>query len=305
MLERSIEKTRKTWAATRAKVRFWLRAPRRWLLRFCTRLLTKPLKSYELRVPNNMAELRAHLRKGDVLLIEGDQRVSQVIRYLTQSSWSHSALYIGDELLRRGGERARKLKEAYGEDAAYLIVEAVDGEGVVASPLGKYEHFNLRVCRPKGLRKEDLAKILDWTISRIGCGYNVRHILALARYFFPVSLVPRRWRRAALHFGEGEDREVICSSMIARAFFQVGYPILPRVVLDPAGTRPSWWERTLFRRRRRPLVRFRPQDPALITPRDFDLSPYFEIVKFSPVAGQKFDYRDIVWDTGEAAAAAS
>ena len=33
-------------------------------------------------------------------------------------------------------------------------------------------------------------------------------------------------------------------------------------------------------------------DPLLVTPRDFDLSPYFEVVKFSR---REFDYKKIKW----------
>ena len=35
------------------------------------------------------------LRIGDVILVEGRSRVSDVIKIITQSPWSHSALYIG------------------------------------------------------------------------------------------------------------------------------------------------------------------------------------------------------------------
>ncbi len=50
-----------------------------------------------------------------------------------------------------------------------------------------------------------------------------------------------------------------------------------------------------------PQARFRRQDPGLITPRDFDLSPYFEIVKFNHLGDSRFSYRDIVWEeTAEA-----
>ena len=38
------------------------------------------------------------LRPGDVLLVEGDTRTSVVIKYLTWSTWSHAALYVGDAL---------------------------------------------------------------------------------------------------------------------------------------------------------------------------------------------------------------
>ncbi len=42
--------------------------------------------------------IAATLRKGDVLLVEGTSRFSSAIKYLTQSTWSHAALYIGDHL---------------------------------------------------------------------------------------------------------------------------------------------------------------------------------------------------------------
>ena len=36
------------------------------------------------------------VRPCDVLLIEGRSRVSEIIKLVTQSSWSHAALYIGE-----------------------------------------------------------------------------------------------------------------------------------------------------------------------------------------------------------------
>jgi hypothetical protein len=260
------------------------------------------LAEYVQRVPNNVEKLKKALRTGDVLLVEGDQRVSQVIRYLTQSSWSHSALYVGDELLKGDPAQAVALTEKYGAEARFMLVEAAVGEGVVASPLAKYEPYNIRICRPKGLRREDLETIVAHCVARLGDPYDVRHVIDLARFFFPVSIVPRRWRRAALHFGSGSDREVICSSMIAKAFHQVGYPITPRVTLEPNGAPPPWWKRLVSRNGHAPIARFRKQDPTLITPRDFDLSPYFDIVKFNHLAEPNFDYRRIIWEIEEPAA---
>jgi hypothetical protein len=273
-----------------------LRKARRWFVSECIRLLTKPLKSYELRVPNNIAVLKKTLRPGDVILIEGDQRVSQVIRYLTQSSWSHSALYVGDELLKPKHGQAERVTQRYGSEARYLMIEAEVGEGVTASALRKYEHHNIRICRPQALRREDLDLVLGDVIARLGDRYDVRHIYNLARYFFPVSIVPRRWRRVALHLASGREREVICSSMIARAFARVGYPIQPRVTLAESPRPRAWWEQLLGRNGHRPRARFCHRDPALVTPRDFDLSSYFEIVKFNHLADPHFSYRDIVWE---------
>jgi hypothetical protein len=267
---------------------------RRVVIRLLTNLLTKPLHSYEQRVPNSLSSLKQGLRKGDVILIEGDQRVSQVIRYLTQSSWSHSCLYIGDDLNRHKPELAAQLADAHGDEAKHLVIEAVAGEGVICSPIAKYVPYNLRVCRP-GLRREDLDRIVRELVSQLGVPYNVQQIFDLARYFFPVSLIPRRFRRALLHYGGDSTREVICSTMIARAFAHVGYPVLPRVTIDEVPT-PDGWLGRLFRRNGNGIrAQYHEEDPALITPRDFDLSPYFEVVKFSPFGSGKFDYRRIEW----------
>jgi len=275
-----------------------IRRLRRWVIAECTRLLTQPLATYVLRVPNHIDTMKRTLRPGDVLLVEGDQRISQVIRYLTQSSWSHCAIYVGDELLRGDETRAAELRERFGDDAQYLLVEADSSAGVTANPLGKYEPYNVRVCRPQGLSREDAGEVLRHVIAHLGRRYNVRHIFDLARFFFPVSLVPRRWRRAALTFGTSPtNRAVICSTMIAEAFTRVGYPILPEVVLVDSGPPPGpWWRRALAYDQGRPRARFRRPNNSVITPRDFDLSPYFEVVKFNHLADPRFDYRHIEWE---------
>ncbi len=263
----------------------------------CTQLLTKPLNSYEQRVPNNLAALKKTLRKGDVLLVEGNQRVSQVIRYLTQSSWSHSTVYVGDHLLHGDPAMAAELRERFGEDAEHLLIEAEVGAGVIASPLSKYERLNIRICRPQQIQRDDVERVMDYAVGHMGTPYDVRHICDLGLYFFPVSLVPRRWRRGALQLGRGSSRAVICSCMIGKAFARVGYPILPEMSRVESAVSPARrWQRLLRRNGRRTLARFRQQDLALITPRDFDLSPYFEIVKFNHLADPSFSYRDIVWE---------
>lgn len=270
----------------------WLR---RKLYALTARALTKPREHYALILPNNMDGLRRVLRKGDVVLVDGEQRVSEVIKYLTQSTWSHSMLYVGDDLLRRDPSRRAELTERHGHDAEHLVIEALMEEGVTASPLRKYAAYNLRICRPIGLRREDLQRILDEVIAQMGLRYDVQHLIDLARYLFPVSLIPRRFRRRALGFGSGLPTEVICSSLIARAFQNVGFPILPAMTPDPASAPAGRW-RDLLRLARRPYPAvFHRQVPSLITPRDFDLSPYFEVVKVNAVEASRFDYRRVRW----------
>jgi hypothetical protein len=267
------------------------------------RVLTKPRGSYNLLLPNHLDAMLRHLHPGDVILVDGDQRVSEVIKYLTQSTWSHSVLYVGDELLQRFPGQREALLATHGRDANHMVIEALM-DGVVPSPLSKYANFNLRVCRPRGLRRDDLERILDEILAQLGCRYDIKNIFDLARYFFPMSLIPRRFRRKALQFGSGLPTQVICSSLIGRAFQNVGFPILPATT--PSNT-PAAPRRVWDRLMRRPLppypAVFRRQLPTIITPRDFDLSPYFEVVKFNLVAEPNFDYRRIRWDESEPMAA--
>jgi hypothetical protein len=256
------------------------------------RLLTRPRRQYHLLHPNDLGNLRRVVRKGDVVLVDGDQRVSEVIKYLTQSSWSHAALYVGDELLRRRPDMRQALVDQHGMEAEHMVIEALMEGGVIASPLAKYARLNLRVCRPRGLRADDLARVLDEVVAQLGGRYDLDNVLELARLFFPVSLIPRRLRRKALEAG-GELTSVICSSMLGRAFQNVGFPILPAV--EPAAAETQGWRDWLRRRKTHYPALFHRQRETLITPRDFDLSPYFDVVKFNAVEVGAFDYKRIRW----------
>jgi hypothetical protein len=264
-------------------------------------LLTKPIKSYALHIPNDIAALKRHIREGDVILVEGNERISECIKYLTQSSWSHSALYVGDEPIRRNPEMRAPLVAKFGEEANFLLVEAIVEAGVVLSPLSKYRDFNIRVCRPFNLSSADLADVMDEALRSVGNTYDLRNVLDLARYFLPVSLVPARFRRRALQFGSGEPTRVICSSVIASSFHRVKFPIVPNYEHVAAGTPPPGPSR----RKLWPIGRnstggleygaLRMVSPTLVTPRDFDLSPYFEIIKFNIIENMRFDYHKILW----------
>ena len=278
------------------------KAARQFVIRQFTRLLTKPLKNYTPRFPNDLTALKRSVRKGDIVLVEGEQRVSEVIKYLTQSSWSHVALYIGDELVRRQHPQLGQVRAAFGDEVNSLLIEALVDSGVIVSPLSKYINFNIRVCRPYNLRKDHLQQILDEVISQLGYTYDSKNVFDLARYFFPVSLVPRRFRRKALHFGSGLPTQVICSSMIAAAFDKVGFPIIPQIMPNSlTAPRP----RSLLSYilpladSASPRFLFRRSHPTLVTPRDFDFSPYFQIIKFDVIESGRFDYSKIVWAQDE------
>jgi len=236
--------------------------------------LEEEASGYEPFTPSDPETLRATLKPCDVLLVEGNQHVSSAIKYLTQSTWSHAALFIGDALgAPSDGTEPRTL------------VEANLGVGVRAVPLSRYRSYNTRICRPVGLTEEDQRKVIDFAIARLGFEYDLRNLIDLARYLLPNPPVPMRWRRRMLALGSGEPTRAICSTLIAEAFQSVRYPVLPRV------------ERFEIRRRgvsdfaRWEILHIRHY--SLFAPRDFDLSPYFRIVKPTVEAG--FEYKHLTW----------
>ncbi len=235
--------------------------------RVLARYLDKPVHGYEPYTPSNPAALRATLRPADVLLVEGSNHVSGVIKYLTQSTWSHAALYVGPI-----GDR----ETADGEPL--VLVEANIGQGVVAAPLSKYARFHTRICRPTGLTDEDRARVCAYAAERIGFDYDLKNIIDLMCYLFPLP-VPQRWRRRMIALGSGHPTRIICSALIAQAFEQVRFPILPKVTLVES------------EQAREEILEIR--HSSLYAPRDFDISPYFEVVKPTLVKG--FDYKAMAW----------
>jgi hypothetical protein len=275
------------------------------IVEFFVGILTKPIRRYSITLPNDMAALKRHIRKGDVLLVEGNQRISECIKYLTQSSWSHSALYIGDEATHGDPVLASRVRAEYGAEADFMLIEALVESGVVLSPLSKYRAYNIRLCRPYRLSPEDVRTVTAHAIASVGMTYDLRNIFDLARYFMPVSIVPPRLGREALHFGSGEPTQAICSSLIAECFRLVHFPIIPR--FEPASAAASKAPTAPLAEHAEVRI-LPPSDafdgvfydvsPTLITPRDFDLSPYFEIVKFNVIENLRFDYHSMVWAEG-------
>ena len=239
------------------------------------RYLSRPRPGAQTGMPTLPEHLLQCLRPGDVLLAEGSSRVSTMIKYLTQSTWSHAAFFVGPQL---GG------MDDQGEP--YLFVEADMVLGVCKRPLRHYQPFPTRICRPSHLSQADQEQLLRTVISKIGEQYDLKNIVDLARYLLPAAPVPGRWRRKMIALGSGDPTRAICSSLIAEAFQSVAYPILPTITIDQSED-PK-------RHRMVTEEAFHIRHNNLYAPRDFDVSPYFEIVKPQLVAG--FDYRRIHWE---------
>ncbi len=217
-------------------------------------------------LPYDFNRLKYEIKPGDVLLIEGHSRVSNVIRTLTQSPWTHAALYVGriidfeDEQMQ---DMIRNHTHADAKDNTRLIVEGLLDQGTIITPLSFYRNHHIRICRPIGITPSDTHLVINYAIKALGQPYNVRDLLELLRLLLPWTILPRRWGSSLFRTPTGQPDSTVCSSLIAEAFSSVQFPILPFIKPD---------EQTgveLFER-----------NPHLFTPKDFDYSPYFDIIKY-------------------------
>ncbi|WP_298220405.1 YiiX/YebB-like N1pC/P60 family cysteine hydrolase [Halothiobacillus sp.] len=235
--------------------------------------LTRPQHIHSAEPVSTPTRLLACLQPGDVLLVEGNSRVSAAIKFLTQSTWSHAAIYVGDYLAQAGG------------NPAHCFIEADMVEGVRSVGIEGFANLNTRVCRPFGLSAADCRQVAEFAIRRIGDQYDLRNVLDLARYFLPNPPVPARFRRRMLSLGSGDPTRAICSTLIAQTFQSVRYPILPIVSTRSADSPdcPGCIEEI-----------YKIRHHSLFTPKDFDVSPYFQIIKPAQVSG--FNFRDFKWE---------
>lgn len=215
-------------------------------------------------LPYDFNRLKYEIRPGDVLLIEGRSHISQIIRTITQSSWTHAALYIG-RLIDFEDEELQNIIRQHtdAKENTRLIIEGLLDKGTIITHLAAYKEHHIRICRPIGITPSDVQLVIAYAVKALGQPYNLRHLLDLARFLLPWSIMPRRWGSSLFRTSTGEPESGICSSLIAEAYTSVQFPILPFV-------RPH--EKVGLE-----LIQ---RNPYLFTPKDFDYSPYFEIIKY-------------------------
>jgi hypothetical protein len=95
--------------------------------------------------------------------------------------------------------------------------------------------------------------------------------------------MPRAWRRRAIALGSADPSRAICSTLVAESFLAAGYPILPELSLPHATEAVARSAREIHHI----------HETGLFTPRDFDLSPYFHVIK--PEMPRPFNHHDLVW----------
>ncbi len=120
------------------------------------------------------------------------------------------------------------------------------------------------ICRPVFLNNKKRKILINYLIKKIGSKYDLKNIIDLIRYVFPTPPVPKKLRRNLIGIGAGDPTKAICSTVIAEAFKEIGHPILP------------------FKNNLESIIL---RHPTYCLPKDFDISPFFKIIKPTP---QKF-----------------
>lgn len=239
------------------------------------RFLARPVHVHGTGPATQPDHLLACLKPCDVLLVEGNSRVSTAIKYLTQSTWSHAMLFVGRHLAEAGG------------NPAHQFIEADIVAGVRGIDISEFAGAHTRICRPVGLSEAEYRQVTTYAIAHLGNQYDLRNVIDLARYLLPTPPVPLRFRRHMLALGSGDPTRAICSTLIAQAFQSINYPILP--VTDSHSVDspdcPGCIEEILHVRHH-----------SLFAPRDFDVSPYFQVVK--PGIETGFDFHALHWGRG-------
>jgi hypothetical protein len=235
----------------------------------------EPIRAFPL---SDFNKLKYELHPCDVLLIEGRKRISQLIKLVTQTSWSHAALYIGRLYDIEDKTMQKKLTQFYrGDPNDQLIIESLLGEGTVVSPLTKYAKEHIRICRPKGIMHQDAQKVINYTIEHLGIQYDFRQIVDLGRFLLPWPLLPRKWHSSLFNYKPGNSVKESCSTLLTEAFQSVDFPIMPKIESDGKALKIS------------------KGNPRLFTPKDFDYSPYFEIIKYPMTLSSNEIYQNWPW----------
>ena len=214
--------------------KFWEKI-QKMALKIIAERLNRDVETYQLRRPNKIERLKQILQPGDVILVEGKKLVSRVIMAVTNSTWSHSALYVGDG----------------------KMIDPLPDTGTVVNGIDHYEHLNIRVCRPMGLSEEQLIKVCNFAVSHVGRGYDQINIANLLFGFF------KKKKDKTEFIGDISSSNEVCSGLIAESYNHVGFVIQDSVNFSQ------------------------------IVPADFDLSPYFEIVKFNYNRSQDVAAREV------------
>jgi len=122
-------------------------------MKLVSRFISTPLSRWLQRrrppriIPlSDFDRIRHELKPSDVLLVEGRSRISDVIKVVTQSPWSHAALYIGrlHDIENEESRAALSRRSAF-PPSTQLVIESQLGAGTLVCALTEYADDHVRI----------------------------------------------------------------------------------------------------------------------------------------------------------------
>jgi len=146
------------------------------------------------------------MKPGDILLFKGEDGISKLIAWGTNSKYSHVAICVSSEM--------------------NLAIEAIAGGGVRARDTRLIKD-KFDVYRIKEGYNYNLNSTLSYLVNKLNCKYDYLGVLflglikAIAKLYLPFKIKANKWQK---------DRDYFCSELCYDAFFiGGGLDIVPDV----------------------------------------------------------------------------
>lgn len=220
-------------------------------------------KKTNLLYPRDYQSLCQHIQPADVLLIQWNSRMGEMIAHLSKSPWTHAVLYIGRIVDIKDPILLQRIRTYYsGDEQEPLIIEGIIEKITQVTPLSQYQKQPIRICRAIQLTVAQQQHIINYAVSAIGYTITHRQIWNLIKLFCYWTILPHGLFNILFKSNRHLSPKIY-ASVIAEAFESARAPIMPMVMRQGSGD-----------------IRLTGQDIRTIMPKDFDESPYFEIIKY-------------------------
>lgn len=135
------------------------------------------------------------LQPADIILNQGDTFDSRLIRFVNNSAYSHSCIYLGNGSMI---------------EATFPSKSKDRRAGVMISPVTKYENRDKAILRCKSLTLWQKQTISTWTLNHVGEKFSHKKALATV---LPITL-------------EEKEEGWFCSEIICAAYKNAGMELL-------------------------------------------------------------------------------
>ncbi len=216
----------------------------------------------------------------DVILVDGSTLADRKVKAISGSRWSQVCLYIGRlHDIRNTSLRATLSEHLQCQTDAQLMLKVDLVQGIHITTVNELHQQHFRVCRPRGLSEDDKQTVINYAISRMSLRPKHAWWPAVRLLLVPWSLFPSRFRLRLFRYLSGRRLRRAVGGTVGDAFSFIQFPIFPLVKAKAENAN------RLYR-----------QYPLIFFASDFDLSPYFDVLKYPFIGQPKGKVQLHAWD---------